>query len=397
MGGSSKQTTTQKNTIDPRTAARGHQINDYGVSNYLGSTYTPQNRNAAVNPGYGEVRNQYSGASNSWQPYTQQATNAANAAQGNTASTIDAPNYSTADIMSRFGSPFQQDVIDATMNRMQHEGQVAQSRLMNNSAGAFGNSRLGVMQGELAGQQDLNRGTILSNLNQANFQNAQGQYNTDYQQQLAALQANNAAAGQNYNQGMGYANFMQGVGTQELNNQLGIADRNLNLTNTEQNLAQANVDRNVDENRYAQDYGLSTAERLARMNAGTPHNSTSTSVQTQPNNTLGTLLYGMGSMLPMMSDERVKEDVKDLDPESTLGAFAKIPSKSYRYKDELEDAPKGERHGFMAQDYEKAFKTKTPELADGTKHIDVPQLLGQLTVAVKGLEARTRKLKKRAA
>jgi hypothetical protein len=157
------------------------------------------------------------------------------------------------------------------------------------------------------------------------------------------------------------------------------------------------VDRDVDEARYAKDYPLSIYERLQAMNAMQPQNRTTTSTTSQPNNMVGTALYAAGTILPMMSDERVKEDIKDLDPESTLGAFAKIPSKSYRYKDELEDAPKGERHGFMAQDYERAFQTKTPELADGTKHIDVPQLLGQLTVAVKGLEARTRKLKKRAA
>jgi hypothetical protein len=396
MGGGSKQTTTQKVEIPAEIRERGSTITNEAMRQYMPSTYTPMNRNAATNPGYGEVRNQYSAAGNSYQPWQNQAASSAQNASTNTASTIQNPNYSTAAVQG-FMNPYQSDVIDATMNRAQHEDQVAQSRLMDKAAGAFGNSRVGVLQSELAGENSRNRASLLSGLNQQGFESARNQFNTDYQQQLAALQANNAAAGQNFNQGMSYADFLSGQGQNTFNNQMGVANANLGLTNTEQTLAQQGVDRDVDEARYAKDYPLSIYERLQAMNAMQPQNRTTTSTTSQPNNMVGTALYAAGTILPMMSDERVKEDIKDLDPESTLGAFAKIPSKSYRYKDELEDAPKGERHGFMAQDYERAFQTKTPELADGTKHIDVPQLLGQLTVAVKGLEARTRKLKKRAA
>jgi hypothetical protein len=50
----------------------------------------------------------------------------------------------------------------------------------------------------------------------------------------------------------------------------------------------------------------------------------------------------------------------------------------------------------MAQDYEKAFGEKAPEVG-GIKVVDVPQLVGRLAIAVKGLEERTRALKRRAA
>jgi hypothetical protein len=398
MGGSSKQTSTQTTEIPQEIRNRGSEITSQAMRQYMPSSYTPQNRNAATDPGYAQVKGQYGAADGSWNgAFGTAKTAATDAFNQNTAQRIDNPSYSTANVQE-FMNPYRGDVIDATMARAQHEDQVSQSRLMNNSAGQFGNSRLGVVQAELAGENSRNRASLLSGLNQQGFESARDQFNTDFGQKLQANQQNNAAAGQNFGQGMTFADFMKNSGTEDLNNRLAVADRNLNLTNTQQTLAQQGIDRNVEESRYAQDYPLGIYERLQAMNAMQPVNRTSTSTTSQPSNAMGTAAYVAGSMLPMfMSDERVKEDVKDLSPEETLGAFAKIPSKTYRYKDELENAPKGERHGFMAQDYERAFNTKTPELADGTKHIDVPQLLGQLTVAVKGLEERTRKLKKRAA
>lgn len=140
-------------------------------------------------------------------------------------------------------------------------------------------------------------------------------------------------------------------------------------------------------------------QRQAAINAGSPYTQISTSTSQQPNNMLGTALYAAGSFAPMAfgSDERIKENVSDLNPEQVLGAFAEIPTKSYDYKPEYRDSPlaaHGRRDGFMAQDYERAFGSPSREI-DGVKTIDVPQLLGRVVTAIKGLEARTRPLKKR--
>jgi hypothetical protein len=85
-----------------------------------------------------------------------------------------------------------------------------------------------------------------------------------------------------------------------------------------------------------------------------------------------------------------------VDPETVLGAFSTIPTKTYRYTDEAREyfpelTADGERTGFMAQDYEKAFDGEGVKDLDGVKAMDVPNVIGKLVVAVKGLEARTRK------
>jgi hypothetical protein len=79
-----------------------------------------------------------------------------------------------------------------------------------------------------------------------------------------------------------------------------------------------------------------------------------------------------------------------------LGAFASLPSKTYTYTDEAREyfpelTADGERTGFMAQDYEEAFDGEGVKDLDGVKAMDVPNVIGKLVVAVKGLEARTRK------
>ena len=113
----------------------------------------------------------------------------------------------------------------------------------------------------------------------------------------------------------------------------------------------------------------------------------------------GAALGAAGSIIGAFSDERTKEHIEDVNPEKVLSAFSKIEPKSYDYKEEVRarypdmTAP-GRRTGFMAQDYERAFGTKTREV-DGIKTIDLPEIMGQLVVAVNGLEKRTRGLKKK--
>ena len=84
-----------------------------------------------------------------------------------------------------------------------------------------------------------------------------------------------------------------------------------------------------------------------------------------------------------------------------LGAFAKVNPVTYTYKDEARRKNPditwdGERRGFMAQDYERAFKRSVgPKTADGMQAVDIPNVLGDLVAAVHGLEQRTRSLKRK--
>ena len=61
----------------------------------------------------------------------------------------------------QFMSPYQQQVIDATMAQMQQDAAQQQAQLGAAAGNAFGGSRFGVAQGELAAQNILNREHIL--------------------------------------------------------------------------------------------------------------------------------------------------------------------------------------------------------------------------------------------
>jgi hypothetical protein len=259
------------------------------------------------------------------------------------------------------------------------------------AAGGFGGGRHGVVDAVTTGNVTSDLNNRIAALRSGNFDNS---VNNIFRENAAT----NAAAGQNYNQGMGYAGQMANLGQMGVNNLTAGNNAAFALTNTLQGLNQGAFDRTAAENLKTQTMPYDFLQRQAAINAGSPYTQISTSTQQQPNNTLGTALYAAGSIAPMfMSDERAKENISDLNPESVLGAFAEIPTKSYDYKPEFQTSPMagpGRRDGFMAQDYEKAFGSPSREI-DGVKTIDVPQLLGRVVTAIKGLEARTRPLKRR--
>ncbi len=88
--------------------------------------------------------------------------------------------------IQNYTNPFQSDVIDATMANINETNAEQQNQVKGNAIaqGALGGNRTGVAQGELARQQGLANNATLAGLNAAN-----------YQQALAAAQADRAAAG----------------------------------------------------------------------------------------------------------------------------------------------------------------------------------------------------------
>jgi hypothetical protein len=115
------------------------------------------------------------------QPQLAQALTAAQQAAG----------YSPAQFQQNvqgFMSPYQESVVDATMRRL------AQSRAERDAATraqlagsrAFGNTRRGVYEAQLAGEQDLNTAQTLANLYQQGYGQAAGLASQLPSQQLAA-------------------------------------------------------------------------------------------------------------------------------------------------------------------------------------------------------------------
>ena len=153
-------------------------------------------------------------------PQLEQATQVAQRAAGYS------PQQFQQDV-SGFMSPFQTNVIDATMARL------AQSRAERDAATkaqlaasrAFGNERRGVYEAQLAGEQDLNTAQTLANLYNQGYSQAAGFAQGLPGQQLAGAQALSGFGQQALGNQQAYAAMLQGVGQ----TQRGMAQQNLDL------------------------------------------------------------------------------------------------------------------------------------------------------------------------
>jgi len=107
-----------------------------------------------------------------------------------------AAGYSGPDAYKQFMSPYQQDVIDATLT--QFDKQAAQRRLgigqLAAQTGNLGGGREGVMQAEYQSQSDLDRAQLLAQLNQQMFTQGQLGAQTAFGQQQQLGQAQRGMA-----------------------------------------------------------------------------------------------------------------------------------------------------------------------------------------------------------
>jgi hypothetical protein len=140
-------------------------------------------------------------------PQLQQATQVAQRAAGYT------PQQFQQDV-SGFMSPFQSNVIDATMARL------AQNRAERDAATkaqlaaskAFGNERRGVYEAQLAAEQDLNTAQTLADLYNRGYTQAAGFAQGLPAQQLAGAQALAGYGQQALGNQQAYAAMLQGAG-----------------------------------------------------------------------------------------------------------------------------------------------------------------------------------------
>lgn len=115
------------------------------------------------------------------QNYLDQATQAAQRAAGYT------PAQFQQDVQG-FMSPYQENVVDATMRRLAQARaeRDAATKAQMASSRAFGNERRGVYEAQLAGQEDLNTAQTLANLMQQGYGQAAGLAQSNLSQQSAA-------------------------------------------------------------------------------------------------------------------------------------------------------------------------------------------------------------------
>ena len=153
-------------------------------------------------------------------PQLQQATQVAERAAGYT------PQQFQQDV-SGFMSPFQTNVIDATMARLAQNRaeRDAATKAQMASSRAFGNERRGVYEAQLAGQEDLNTAQTLADLYNRGFTQAAGFAQSLPAQQLAGARALTDYGQQALGNQQAYAAMLQGTGQA----QRGMAQQNLDL------------------------------------------------------------------------------------------------------------------------------------------------------------------------
>jgi len=130
----------------------------------------------------------------SFQPFLTDATAAATAATGLTGAGAGTGTGTIAD----YTSPFQQQVIDTTLQEFDKQRQVQQNRMAAQALGvpgAFGGGREGVQRAEFDATSDLNRARLLADLRQRGFQSAAARRQQDLQNQLGIANLQRGLAG----------------------------------------------------------------------------------------------------------------------------------------------------------------------------------------------------------
>ncbi len=130
----------------------------------------------------------------SFQPFLTAAQTAAGAATGLTGAGAGTGTGTIAD----YTSPFQQQVIDTTLQEFDKQRQVQQNRMAAQALGvpgAFGGGREGVQRAEFDATSDLNRARLLADLRQRGFQSAAARRQQDLQNQLGIANLQRGLAG----------------------------------------------------------------------------------------------------------------------------------------------------------------------------------------------------------
>ena len=190
-------TTQQPGETAEQFASRQAQAQQFGITRAGMAELAPQV--AAETQLQQDARGLASGLG-SFQPFLTKATTAADAM---TPLTGTGAGTGVGSIAS-YQSPYQQQVIDATLTEFDRQAQIRKNQLaastLTGVAGAFGGGREGVQRAEFDAASDRNRAGIQANLLQQGFQNAAARRQQDLanQQAISNQQRGLGAAAQDF-------------------------------------------------------------------------------------------------------------------------------------------------------------------------------------------------------
>jgi len=200
----------QPGETDAQFAQRQAQATQFGITKAGMAELAPQV--AAQDPlqaaAYAQAVDPTKGLG-SFQPFLTDATTAAGAATGLTGTGAG----TGAGSISSYMSPYQQQVIDTTMQDFDQQAQIRanqQAAATLGVPGAFGGGREGVQRAQYQAASDQNRAQTLANLRQSGFQNAAARRQQDLANQMgiANLQGGLGARAQDFNRAQ-----ISGLGT----------------------------------------------------------------------------------------------------------------------------------------------------------------------------------------
>jgi len=267
-------------------------------------------------------------------------------------------------------NPYTQSVINSTLPLMQQQNALSQNQAANqaNSANAFGGSRQGVQQGVAQAQGALNIGQMASQLNQANFNQAQAAATGDISRDLTAQQSNQGANQANINSLIQASSGLGALGTQAQQNQrqqfLELSTAGAQQQQQAQNQIAAQMGAFNQANQYpGQQLGvLQSALGMTPYGSTTMGSQTGQTQQTTTASPMSDIFGGLqalggafgaggpfasgGALAGLFggSDRHLKTDIQKIGVHPPTG----LPIYSYRYKGDPKGYPKVS--GPMAED-----------------------------------------------
>lgn len=292
-GGSSGQTTTSSNqppqaVLDAYTSLinRGTNVANTPLQQYPTGGAGAPNLVAGFAPAQNEAFSTIEGAQGLAQPYIDTAAQYATAGAAPVYPNL--PQFSQANI-SQYQNPYTQDVVNATEAQFNKQNAQQQNQLKGNaiSAGAWGGDRAGVAQAELAGQQQTAEAPVIAGLYNEGYGQALGEFNTQQQTALNAMQSDAWRQAQ-------AAYQFGGLGAQAQQEALGGAGALLQAGGLQQQLAQEQLNVPYEQFLQQQAYPFQTTQFLGNLVEGAGSGMGGTSQTTTPGPSTLSQIAGLG-------------------------------------------------------------------------------------------------------
>ncbi len=166
----------------------------------------------------------------------------------------------TGSNVSQYMNPYMQNVVDIQQREAQRQGDIAGTQRAGQAtrSGAFGGSRAAIMDAEANRNLAMQKGDIQAQGQNAAFQNAQQQFNTQQQRDMQAQLANQGAGLQTQQMGEQSRQYGAGYGMQGLQTGLQAAGQlgQLGQTQYGQQLGNVNLQNQMGAQQQAQQQGI---------------------------------------------------------------------------------------------------------------------------------------------